>query len=40
MCLLKGIEAGVDIIDSDFSIGSGTSHTPTESMVAALANRL
>lgn len=38
MCLLKGIEAGADIIDTAMSpLALGTSHTPTESMVAALA---
>lgn len=37
MCLLKGIEAGVDIIDTAISpLALGTSHAPTESMVAAL----
>ena len=37
MCLLKGIEAGVDIIDTCMSpMALGTSHAPTESMVAAL----
>lgn len=37
MCLLKGIEAGVDIIDTAMSpLALGTSHAPTESMVAAL----
>lgn len=39
MCLLKGIEAGVDVIDTAISpLALGTSHAPTESMVAALAN--
>ena len=39
MCLLKGIEEGVDIIDTAISpLALGTSHAPTESMVAALAN--
>ena len=39
MCLLKGIEAGVDIIDTAISpLALGTSHAPTGSMVAALAN--
>ena len=39
MCLLQGIEAGVDIIDTAISpLALGTSHAPTESMVAALAN--
>ena len=37
MCLLKGIEAGVDVIDTAMSpLALGTSHSPTESMVAAL----
>lgn len=37
MCLLKGIESGVDVIDSAMSpLALGTSHAPTESMVAAL----
>ncbi len=37
MCLLKGIEAGADIIDTAMSpLAQGTSHAPTESMVAAL----
>lgn len=37
MCLLKGIESGVDIIDTAMSpLALGTSHAPTESMVAAL----
>lgn len=37
MCLLKGIESGCDIIDTAMSpLANGTSHTPTESMVAAL----
>ncbi len=37
MCLLKGIEAGADIIDTTMSpLALGTSHAPTESMVAAL----
>ena len=37
MCLLKGIEAGADIIDTAISpLSQGTSHSPTESMVAAL----
>ncbi len=39
LCLHKGIEAGVDIIDTAISpLALGTSHAPTESMVAALAN--
>ncbi len=38
MCLLKGVEAGADIIDTAMSpLALGTSHAPTESMVAALA---
>lgn len=37
MCLLKGVEAGADIIDTALSpLSQGTSHAPTESMVAAL----
>lgn len=37
MALLKGIEAGVDIIDTAMSpLAMGTSHAATESMVAAL----
>lgn len=37
MCLLKGIEAGADVIDTVMSpLALGTSHAPTESMVAAL----
>ncbi len=37
MCLLKGIEAGADIVDTAMSpLALGTSHAPTESMVAAL----
>ena len=37
MCLLKSIEAGADIIDTAMSpLALGTSHAPTESMVAAL----
>lgn len=37
MVLLKGIEAGADIIDTAISpLALGTSHAPTESMVAAL----
>lgn len=37
MCLLKGIENGADIIDTAISpLALGTSHAPTESMVAAL----
>ncbi len=37
MCLLKGIEAGADIIDTVMSpLALGTSHAPTESMIAAL----
>ncbi len=38
MCLLKGIEAGADMIDTAMSpLALGTSHAPTESMVAALS---
>ena len=37
MALLKGIEAGADTIDTALSpLALGTSHAPTESMVAAL----
>ena len=37
MCLLKAVEAGVDSIDAALSpLALGTSHAPTESMVAAL----
>ncbi len=37
MCLMKGIEAGADIIDTAISpLALGTSHAPTEAMVAAL----
>ncbi|MBQ4569221.1 MAG: oxaloacetate decarboxylase subunit alpha [Ruminococcus sp.] len=37
MCLLKGVEAGADMIDTAISpLALGTSHAPTESMVAAL----
>ncbi len=37
MCLLKGIEAGAEMIDTAISpLALGTSHAPTESMVAAL----
>ncbi|MBQ8568841.1 MAG: oxaloacetate decarboxylase subunit alpha [Oscillospiraceae bacterium] len=37
MCLLKGIENGCDMIDTAMSpLANGTSHAPTESMVAAL----
>ena len=37
MCLLKGIEAGADMIDTAMSpLAQGTSHAPTEPMVAAL----
>lgn len=37
MCLLKGIESGADMIDTAMSpLALGTSHAPTESMVAAL----
>lgn len=38
MCLMKGIENGADIIDTAISpLALGTSHAPTEAMVAALA---
>ena len=37
MCLMKAVEAGVDSIDTALSpLALGTSHAPTESMVAAL----
>ncbi len=37
MCLMKGIEAGADIVDTAMSpLALGTSHAPTESIVAAL----
>ncbi len=37
MCLLKGIENGAEMIDTSMSpLALGTSHAPTESMVAAL----
>ncbi|MDR0987085.1 MAG: oxaloacetate decarboxylase subunit alpha [Ruminococcus sp.] len=37
MCMMKGIEAGADICDTAMSpLGNGTSHMPTESLVAAL----
>ena len=37
MALMKAVEAGVDIIDTAMSpLALGTSHAPTESMVAAL----
>ena len=37
MCELKAVEAGVDMIDTAMSpLALGTSHAPTESMVAAL----
>ena len=37
MCLMKAVEAGVDMIDTALSpLALGTSHAPTESMVAAL----
>ena len=38
MVMIKGIEAGADIIDTALSpFGMGTSHPATEAMVAALA---
>lgn len=38
MCLLKGIESGVDAVDTALSpLALGTSHAPTESIVVALA---
>ncbi|HBN82192.1 MAG TPA: oxaloacetate decarboxylase subunit alpha, partial [Ruminococcaceae bacterium] len=37
MCALKGIEAGIDVVDTAMSpLALGTSHAPTESIVAAL----
>ena len=37
MSLLKGIEAGADIVDTAMSpLSGGTSHMATESLVAAL----
>ncbi len=37
MCELKAVEAGADMLDTAMSpLALGTSHTPTESMVAAL----
>ncbi|MGN1089354.1 MAG: oxaloacetate decarboxylase subunit alpha [Huintestinicola sp.] len=37
MCLLKAVENGCDMVDTAMSpLANGTSHTPTESMVAAL----
>ena len=37
MCELKAVEAGIDMLDTAMSpLALGTSHTPTESMVAAL----
>ena len=37
MCILKGVEAGVDVVDTAMSpLALGTSHAPTESIVAAL----
>ncbi len=36
MCILKGVEAGVDVVDTAMSpLALGTSHAPTESIVAA-----
>lgn len=36
MCAIKGVEAGVDVIDTAMSpLALGTSHAPTESIVAA-----
>jgi oxaloacetate decarboxylase alpha subunit len=38
MCMMKGIEAGASICDTAMSpLANGTSHMPTESLVAALA---
>ncbi|MFT3951065.1 MAG: oxaloacetate decarboxylase subunit alpha [Oscillospiraceae bacterium] len=36
MCIIKGVEAGVDVVDTAMSpLALGTSHAPTESIVAA-----
>ncbi len=36
MCIMKGVEAGVDVVDTAMSpLALGTSHAPTESIVAA-----
>jgi oxaloacetate decarboxylase alpha subunit len=36
MCIIKGVEAGCDIVDTAMSpLANGTSHAPTESIVAA-----
>lgn len=36
MCILKGVEAGLDMVDTAMSpLANGTSHAPTESIVAA-----
>ena len=40
MSILKGIEAGADIIDTAISpLALGTSHMPTESLVADLPEK-
>lgn len=37
MCIMKAVEAGVDMVDTAMSpLANGTSHAPTESIVAAL----
>ena len=37
MCIMTGVEAGVDVVDTAMSpLALGTSHAPTESIVAAL----
>lgn len=37
MCIMKAVEAGVDVVDTAMSpLALGTSHAPTESIVAAL----
>ena len=36
MCIMKAAEAGVDVVDTAMSpLALGTSHAPTESVVAA-----
>ncbi len=36
MCIMKGVEAGIDMVDTAMSpLALGTSHAPTESIVAA-----
>lgn len=39
MCILKGVEAGATMVDTAMSpLALGTSHAPTESIVAAFKN--